>query len=114
MFTCVKSVKHNLCARVQPYPAGWNLPGGGAQRGNVLNLNGAGDPLTPGYPAKGAYVCVLVHRACMSVYMCVVSLSNERLSPVLQTIPTDSALRMGWGSLRFLCIQLVSMMQFTC
>ncbi|XP_063763250.1 N-acetylated-alpha-linked acidic dipeptidase 2 isoform X2 [Eleginops maclovinus] len=39
-------------AGVKPYPAGWNLPGGGAQRGNVLNLNGAGDPLTPGYPAK--------------------------------------------------------------
>uniref|UniRef100_A0A672MTA6 Glutamate carboxypeptidase 2 n=1 Tax=Sinocyclocheilus grahami TaxID=75366 RepID=A0A672MTA6_SINGR len=38
---------------VEPYPNGWNLPGGGAQRGNVLNLNGAGDPLTPGYPAKG-------------------------------------------------------------
>ncbi|XP_074840071.1 N-acetylated-alpha-linked acidic dipeptidase 2 [Carettochelys insculpta] len=37
---------------VGPYPSGWNLPGGGAQRGNVLNLNGAGDPLTPGYPAK--------------------------------------------------------------
>ncbi|XP_035752991.1 putative N-acetylated-alpha-linked acidic dipeptidase [Egretta garzetta] len=37
---------------VAPYPNGWNLPGGGAQRGNVLNLNGAGDPLTPGYPAK--------------------------------------------------------------
>ncbi|KAM4627920.1 N-acetylated-alpha-linked acidic dipeptidase 2 isoform 1-T1 [Polymixia lowei] len=37
---------------VQPYPDGWNLPEGGAQRGNVLNLNGAGDPLTPGYPAK--------------------------------------------------------------
>uniref|UniRef100_A0A8C5FKT6 N-acetylated alpha-linked acidic dipeptidase 2 n=1 Tax=Gadus morhua TaxID=8049 RepID=A0A8C5FKT6_GADMO len=37
---------------VGPYPDGWNLPGGGAQRGNVLNLNGAGDPLTPGYPAK--------------------------------------------------------------
>ncbi|XP_063807474.1 glutamate carboxypeptidase 2-like isoform X2 [Pseudophryne corroboree] len=37
---------------VKPYPDGWNLPGGGAQRGNVLNLNGAGDPLTPGYPAK--------------------------------------------------------------
>nr|XP_009687398.1 PREDICTED: glutamate carboxypeptidase 2-like [Struthio camelus australis] len=37
---------------VNPYPTGWNLPGGGAQRGNVLNLNGAGDPLTPGYPAK--------------------------------------------------------------
>ncbi|XP_033833338.1 N-acetylated-alpha-linked acidic dipeptidase 2 [Periophthalmus magnuspinnatus] len=37
---------------VQTYPEGWNLPGGGAQRGNVLNLNGAGDPLTPGYPAK--------------------------------------------------------------
>uniref|UniRef100_A0A3Q3WGA2 Aminopeptidase NAALADL1 n=1 Tax=Mola mola TaxID=94237 RepID=A0A3Q3WGA2_MOLML len=37
---------------VQPYPDGWNLPSGGAQRGNVLNLNGAGDPLTPGYPAK--------------------------------------------------------------
>ncbi|XP_056297666.1 N-acetylated-alpha-linked acidic dipeptidase 2 isoform X2 [Pseudoliparis swirei] len=39
-------------AGVQTYPDGWNLPGGGAQRGNVLNLNGAGDPLTPGYPAK--------------------------------------------------------------
>uniref|UniRef100_A0A7N6FGR6 Glutamate carboxypeptidase 2 n=1 Tax=Anabas testudineus TaxID=64144 RepID=A0A7N6FGR6_ANATE len=38
--------------QVDPYPDGWNLPGGGAQRGNVLNLNGAGDPLTPGYPAK--------------------------------------------------------------
>ncbi|XP_065688676.1 putative N-acetylated-alpha-linked acidic dipeptidase [Patagioenas fasciata] len=37
---------------VGAYPDGWNLPGGGAQRGNVLNLNGAGDPLTPGYPAK--------------------------------------------------------------
>ncbi|XP_036393284.1 N-acetylated-alpha-linked acidic dipeptidase 2 [Megalops cyprinoides] len=37
---------------VKVYPDGWNLPGGGAQRGNVLNLNGAGDPLTPGYPAK--------------------------------------------------------------
>ncbi|XP_039198882.1 glutamate carboxypeptidase 2-like isoform X2 [Crotalus tigris] len=38
---------------VQPYPDGWNLPGAGAQRGNVLLLDGAGDPLTPGYPAKG-------------------------------------------------------------
>ncbi|XP_058042111.1 N-acetylated-alpha-linked acidic dipeptidase 2-like isoform X2 [Ahaetulla prasina] len=37
---------------VKPYPDGWNLPGQGVQRGNVLNLNGAGDPLTPGYPAK--------------------------------------------------------------
>ncbi|KAF4793248.1 N-acetylated-alpha-linked acidic dipeptidase 2 [Turdus rufiventris] len=37
---------------VEAYPGGWNLPGGGVQRGNVLNLNGAGDPLTPGYPAK--------------------------------------------------------------
>ncbi|XP_006903288.1 PREDICTED: N-acetylated-alpha-linked acidic dipeptidase 2 [Elephantulus edwardii] len=37
---------------VESYPKGWNLPGTGAQRGNVLNLNGAGDPLTPGYPAK--------------------------------------------------------------
>ncbi|KAM5186124.1 glutamate carboxypeptidase 2 isoform 3-T3 [Callospermophilus lateralis] len=37
---------------VQPYPDGWNLPGGGVQRGNILNLNGAGDPLTPGYPAN--------------------------------------------------------------
>ncbi|XP_042314272.1 N-acetylated-alpha-linked acidic dipeptidase 2-like isoform X2 [Sceloporus undulatus] len=37
---------------VKTYPDGWNLPGGGVQRGNVLNLNGAGDPLTPGYPAK--------------------------------------------------------------
>ncbi|NXA37256.1 NALD2 dipeptidase, partial [Eudromia elegans] len=37
---------------IDAYPAGWNLPGGGAQRGNVLNLNGAGDPLTPAYPAK--------------------------------------------------------------
>uniref|UniRef100_A0A8D1G224 glutamate carboxypeptidase II n=1 Tax=Sus scrofa TaxID=9823 RepID=A0A8D1G224_PIG len=38
---------------VQSYPDGWNLPGGGVQRGNILNLNGAGDPLTPGYPANG-------------------------------------------------------------
>ncbi|XP_013928783.1 PREDICTED: glutamate carboxypeptidase 2-like [Thamnophis sirtalis] len=38
---------------VKPYPDGWNLPGQGVQRGNVLNLNGAGDPLTPGYPATG-------------------------------------------------------------
>lgn len=38
---------------VASYPDGWNLPGGGVQRGNVLNLNGAGDPLTPGYPANG-------------------------------------------------------------
>ncbi|XP_008151831.2 glutamate carboxypeptidase 2 isoform X1 [Eptesicus fuscus] len=37
---------------VASYPDGWNLPGGGVQRGNVLNLNGAGDPLTPGYPAN--------------------------------------------------------------
>ncbi|XP_062983240.1 putative N-acetylated-alpha-linked acidic dipeptidase isoform X1 [Elgaria multicarinata webbii] len=43
----------NSCAPgVAPYPDGWNLPGRGAQRGNVLILNGAGDPLTPGYPAK--------------------------------------------------------------
>uniref|UniRef100_A0ABM5FW79 N-acetylated-alpha-linked acidic dipeptidase isoform X1 n=2 Tax=Pogona vitticeps TaxID=103695 RepID=A0ABM5FW79_9SAUR len=43
----------NSCARgVAPYPDGWNLPGDGAQRGNVLILDGAGDPLTPGYPAK--------------------------------------------------------------
>ncbi|KAM9033236.1 N-acetylated-alpha-linked acidic dipeptidase 2 [Sarcophilus harrisii] len=41
-----------LAPGVQPYPNGWNLPGDVAQRGNVLNLNGAGDPLTPGYPAK--------------------------------------------------------------
>ncbi|XP_028320694.1 N-acetylated-alpha-linked acidic dipeptidase 2 [Gouania willdenowi] len=39
-------------AGVESYPKGWNLPGEGVQRGNVLNLNGAGDPLTPGYPAK--------------------------------------------------------------
>ncbi|XP_043547477.1 N-acetylated-alpha-linked acidic dipeptidase 2 isoform X1 [Chiloscyllium plagiosum] len=37
---------------VKPYPDGWNLPGSGVQRGNVLNLNGAGDPLTPGFPAN--------------------------------------------------------------
>ncbi|XP_075402552.1 glutamate carboxypeptidase 2 isoform X2 [Tenrec ecaudatus] len=37
---------------VEPYPDGWNLPGDGVQRGNILNLNGAGDPLTPGYPAN--------------------------------------------------------------
>ncbi|XP_060799309.1 N-acetylated-alpha-linked acidic dipeptidase 2 isoform X2 [Neoarius graeffei] len=43
----------DYCAKsVKPYPEGWNLPGQGAQRGNILNLNGAGDPLTPGYPAK--------------------------------------------------------------
>ncbi|XP_074072534.1 N-acetylated-alpha-linked acidic dipeptidase 2-like isoform X4 [Macrotis lagotis] len=41
-----------LAPGVEPYPNGWNLPGDVAQRGNVLNLNGAGDPLTPGYPAK--------------------------------------------------------------
>lgn len=47
----------DYCAEgVKPYPDGWNLPGGGAQRGNVLNLNGAGDPLTPGYPAKGVLI----------------------------------------------------------
>ncbi|KAG8518607.1 N-acetylated-alpha-linked acidic dipeptidase 2, partial [Galemys pyrenaicus] len=37
---------------VRPYPEGWNLPGAAVQRGNVLSLDGAGDPLTPGYPAK--------------------------------------------------------------
>ncbi|XP_078401883.1 N-acetylated-alpha-linked acidic dipeptidase 2 [Cetorhinus maximus] len=37
---------------VHPYPEGWNLPGSGVQRGNILNLNGAGDPLTPGFPAN--------------------------------------------------------------
>ncbi|XP_044775693.1 putative N-acetylated-alpha-linked acidic dipeptidase isoform X1 [Neomonachus schauinslandi] len=37
---------------VESYPDGWNLPGHGVQRGNILNLNGAGDPLTPGYPAN--------------------------------------------------------------
>ncbi|XP_039109618.1 putative N-acetylated-alpha-linked acidic dipeptidase isoform X1 [Hyaena hyaena] len=37
---------------VKSYPDGWNLPGGGVQRGNILNLNGVGDPLTPGYPAN--------------------------------------------------------------
>ncbi|KAA0701360.1 Glutamate carboxypeptidase 2 [Triplophysa tibetana] len=48
----------DYCAEdVEPYPKGWNLPGGGVQRGNVLNLNGAGDPLTPGYPAKGLCLC---------------------------------------------------------
>ena len=47
------------CVSLQPYPDGWNLPGGGAQRGNVLNLNGAGDPLTPGYPAKGMFLLFL-------------------------------------------------------
>ncbi|KAF3823805.1 hypothetical protein GH733_007273 [Mirounga leonina] len=47
---------------VQPYPKGWNLPGTAAQRGNVLNLNGAGDPLTPGYPAKDRYVVLGGHR----------------------------------------------------
>uniref|UniRef100_A0A3Q2Y2Q0 N-acetylated alpha-linked acidic dipeptidase 2 n=1 Tax=Hippocampus comes TaxID=109280 RepID=A0A3Q2Y2Q0_HIPCM len=47
---------------VKPYPEGWNLPGGGAQRGNVMNLNGAGDSLTPGYPAKDRYVILGGHR----------------------------------------------------
>ncbi|XP_072332561.1 N-acetylated-alpha-linked acidic dipeptidase 2 isoform X2 [Scyliorhinus torazame] len=37
---------------VHPYPDGWNLPGSGVQRGNILNLDGAGDPLTPGFPAN--------------------------------------------------------------
>lgn len=52
----VISQLHFTVICVQPYPDGWNLPGGGAQRGNVLNLNGAGDPLTPGYPAKGGSI----------------------------------------------------------
>ncbi|XP_035676609.1 N-acetylated-alpha-linked acidic dipeptidase 2-like [Branchiostoma floridae] len=34
------------------YPRGWYLPGSGVQRGNILNSAGAGEPLTPGYPAK--------------------------------------------------------------
>ncbi|KAI8504230.1 hypothetical protein Bbelb_182980 [Branchiostoma belcheri] len=34
------------------YPRGWYLPGTGVQRGNILNSAGAGEPLTPGYPAK--------------------------------------------------------------
>ncbi|XP_059820584.1 N-acetylated-alpha-linked acidic dipeptidase 2 isoform X1 [Hypanus sabinus] len=37
---------------VLPYPRGWNLPETGVQRGNVLLTNGAGDPLTPGFPAN--------------------------------------------------------------
>lgn len=51
-----------MCMFLQPYPDGWSLPGGGAQRGNVLNLNGAGDPLTPGYPAKGVKMCIISFR----------------------------------------------------
>ncbi|XP_075919819.1 putative N-acetylated-alpha-linked acidic dipeptidase isoform X1 [Petromyzon marinus] len=43
---------HDYCPPgVEPYPAGWSLPPDGVQRGNVLLANGAGDPLTPGYPA---------------------------------------------------------------
>ena len=58
---------------VPVYPHGWNLPGGGAQRGNVLNLNGAGDPLTPGYPAKGVCLCEYERseRVCVCVSMSV-------------------------------------------
>lgn len=59
---------NHMCMCVKPYPDGWNLPGGGAQRGNVLRLDGAGDPLTPGYPAKGVYLRVLVHVSlCVSL-----------------------------------------------
>lgn len=47
---------------VEAYPDGWNLPGGGVQRGNILNLNGAGDPLTPGYPANGEWSGFNPHR----------------------------------------------------
>ena len=47
---------------VESYPAGWNLPGGGVQRGNILNLNGAGDPLTPGYPANGEWPGLNHHK----------------------------------------------------
>ena len=47
---------------VKSYPDGWNLPGGGVQRGNILNLNGAGDPLTPGYPANGKWSGLNHHK----------------------------------------------------
>uniref|UniRef100_A0A8C6D403 N-acetylated alpha-linked acidic dipeptidase 2 n=1 Tax=Moschus moschiferus TaxID=68415 RepID=A0A8C6D403_MOSMO len=64
---------------VQPYPKGWNLPGTAAQRGNVLNLNGAGDPLTPGYPAKGtssllqaATTNMLVNHFPASLMLCLI------------------------------------------
>ncbi|XP_008575724.1 PREDICTED: glutamate carboxypeptidase 2-like [Galeopterus variegatus] len=47
---------------VEPYPDGWNLPGGGVQRGNILNLNGAGDPLTPGYPEMNMLIGMELQR----------------------------------------------------
>ena len=34
------------------YPQSWWLPSSGVQRGTLLNLE-EGDPLTPGYPARG-------------------------------------------------------------
>lgn len=95
----------HICLYAQPYPDGWNLPGGGAQRGNVLNLNGAGDPLTPGYPAKGVKIDT------SSMYLFFLS----KPSPFLrQIISTDSDLKMESDFPTFLCIQLVTMMQFTC
>uniref|UniRef100_A0A8B9XQ13 N-acetylated alpha-linked acidic dipeptidase 2 n=1 Tax=Bos mutus grunniens TaxID=30521 RepID=A0A8B9XQ13_BOSMU len=64
---------------VEPYPKGWNLPGTVAQRGNVLNLDGAGDPLTPGYPAKGtssllqaAATNMLVNHFLASLMLCLI------------------------------------------
>jgi len=33
------------------FPNSWFLPPSGAQRGSVMEFSG--DPLTPGYPAKG-------------------------------------------------------------
>lgn len=70
-----------VCLFVQPYPDGWNLPGGGAQRGNVLNLNGAGDPLTPGYPAKGVkmYTMSIVIFAFLLFFFLTKCLLSDRL-----------------------------------
>lgn len=91
----------HVCFYVQPYPDGWNLPGGGAQRGNVLNLNGAGDPLTPGYPAKG------MREDTRSIFLLQTTVS------FWQIIATDSDLKMESDFQTFLCIQLVTMTQFT-
>ncbi|CAF92324.1 unnamed protein product, partial [Tetraodon nigroviridis] len=104
-----------LCVYIQPYPDGWNLPGGGVQRGNVLNLNGAGDPLTPGYPAKGKNVCYEhVYNYFLGFFFFVLfwfftnfCLLSDRLYLQIQT------LKMELDFPRFLCIQLVTMMQFT-
>lgn len=44
------------------YPKSWWLPPSGVQRGTLLNFE-QGDPLTPGYPARGKASCFTMNSA---------------------------------------------------